>query len=174
MQTAGPVTTEQQTPDTTDEPLVVRAANLPGDGTGDESYIYQTWLGDLREADDSFLPNDLWFPAHREVIRRVLSHPSTQTLVLCDPLAPDNIFGYVVRDPAFLHWIHIRRGTKWRNRGLAKHLLLKTHSHSLPLIWRTKLGHEKLLNPRRSRLARHAWWSTGPSTAASSTSSSPT
>lgn len=125
----------------------------------DLGYVFETWLADLREADASFLPNDLWFPAHREVITRVLAHPDTTAVVLADPVDSSIIYGYLIHDPAFLHWIHIRRG-KWRQKGLAKHLLTATKTSQHPVVWRTKLGMERLENPLRSRLARHAWWST--------------
>lgn len=137
-------------------PFVVREMQ-----PGDEGYVYETWLSDLREADSSFLPNDLWFPAHREVLRRVLEAPGTSSVVLADAVDPSIIYGYLVRDPNFLHWIHIRRG-KWRQKGLAKSLLQSQQATDLPLVWRTKLGHERLNNPLRSRLARHQWWSAAP------------
>lgn len=142
-------------------PFVVR----PAEET-DLGYIFETWLADLREADASFLPNDLWFPAHREAITRVLAHPDTTAVVLADAVSPTIIYGYLVRDPAFLHWVHIRRG-KWRKKGLAKHLLQSTQSQDLPLVWRTKLGMERLTSPVRSRQARHAWWSTASQSKAS-------
>lgn len=143
-------------------PFVIRSME-----PGDEGYVYETWLSDLREADASFLPNDLWFPAHREVLSRVLAHPLTQAVVLADSVDPTIIYGYLIRDPEYLHWVHIRRG-KWRHQNLAKQLLQATKSESLPLVWRTKLGHERLRNPLRSRLARHAWWSTASQSKASS------
>lgn len=125
---------------------------------GDHAYIYETWLADLRENDHSFLPNDVWFPAHRECIRRVLTSPAASAFVLCDNLKPDIIVGYIVFDADYLHWIHIRRG-QWRNRGLARHLLTETQSLSRPLVWKTKLGQLKLRNQLKSRSARHRWWS---------------
>lgn len=143
-------------------PFVVRSAE-----ESDLGYIYETWLADLREADASFLPNDLWFPAHRECLTRVLAGPQTRAYVLADSIDSNIIYGYLVRDDNYLHWVHIRRG-QWRKRGLAKHLLSETQSLSLPLVWRTKAGHERLQNPLRSRQARHAWWSTGERSAPSS------
>lgn len=124
----------------------------------DENYIYETWLGDLRESDPSFLPNDLWFPAHRECIRRVLAGQNTQVFVLCDSQDEDLIIGYLVIDNNYLHWIHIRRG-EWRNRGLAKHLLVQAGAQKHIKVWRTKGGHEKLSNKLDSRRAARAWWS---------------
>ena len=146
-------------------PFVFRSMTV-----ADEGYVYETWLNDLRTTDNSFLPNDLWFPAHREVVKRVLEHPLVQIVVLADAVDPSIIYGYVVRDPEYLHWIHIRRG-KWRLRGLGKLLLERVKAGGLPLVWRTKLGHERLSNPVRSRQARHAWWSTAsPSDTAPSSS----
>ncbi len=137
----------------TELPFVIR----PAEPT-DMGYIFETWLADLREAHASFLPNDVWFPAHREVLSRVLAGPSSCS-VLADKADPRIIYGYLVRDANFLHWVHIRRG-KWRQRGLAKWLMTETGSLELPLVWRTKAGHERLENPLRSRQARHLWWST--------------
>lgn len=136
----------------------------------DEGYVYETWLHDLRETDNSFLPNDLWYPAHREVIKRVLEHPLVQIVVLADAVDEHIIYGFIVRDPEYLHWIHVRRG-KWRGRGLAKLLLERVRAEKLPLVWRTKLGHERMLSPVRARKARHEWWSTAsPSSTAPSSS----
>lgn len=53
----------------------------------DFAYIYQTWLADLRADDPSFLPNDIWFPAHREVLRRTFER--CQTFILADSKEPD-------------------------------------------------------------------------------------
>lgn len=136
------------------------------------NYIYETWLADLRAADASFVPNDLWYPMHRELIRRVLEgtmpdgsilKDKAQVVILADAVVPQNILGYLVRDREYLHWIHIRRGTVWRKRGLAKLLLQQTHSERLPAVWRTKLGLERLQNPSRSRWARSSWWTDAPS-----------
>jgi hypothetical protein len=138
------------------------------------NYIYDSWLADLRDADASFLPNDIFFPAHREVLRRVLEGTSdsgraladkAQVILLSPAKYPADIAGYLVRDRNYLHWIHVRRGKQWRLHGLAKQLLVGTHSEKLPLVWRTKLGHERLQNPLRSRQARHAWWAETPSPA---------
>jgi hypothetical protein len=136
----------------------------------DEAYVYDTWLSDLWLSDNTFLPNDLWYPAHREVIRRVLEHPLVQIVVLADRVDETIIYGYAVRDPEYLHWIHVRRG-KWRKRGLAKKLLQRLRAESLPLVWRTKLGHERLNNAARTSLARHEWWSTAARQAGSASSS---
>ena len=40
---------------------------------GDLAYVFATWLRDLRDADPSGLPDDLWFPPHRAFIERLLA-----------------------------------------------------------------------------------------------------
>lgn len=124
----------------------------------DTGYIMETWLADLRDNDRGFLPNDIWFPAHRACIERVLDSGKVKVKVLCDKIDPNVIVGYIVADDNFIHWIHIRRG-KWRGCGLAKYLMEQTGCLSLSLVWKTKLAHERLRNPVKGQLARRIWWS---------------
>ncbi len=122
----------------------------------DTGYVMQTWLDDLRKADRGFLPNDLWFPAHRECLTRLLAREGTQAKVLCDKENPTIIIAYLVFDDTYLYWIHVRRA--WRMKGVAKHLLTELACINHQLVWPTKLGHERLNNTVSTQSARRAVW----------------
>jgi GNAT superfamily N-acetyltransferase len=113
-----------------------------------------TWLRDLRDADPSPLPDDLYFPAVRTLVERLLGDPQVRCTIAAAADVPDEILGYVVAIPKELVvWTHVRKGL--RGRGLAKLLL-----HSVdcppgtPAAWSTTLGKIRLRNPPRGRLFR--------------------
>lgn len=121
---------------------------------GDTNFVYATWLRDLRAADASALPDDLWFTAHRAYIERVMADPTVRVLVACAADAPNEILGYAVATPnEVLQWVFIRRGL--RRQGLAKRLLTEIQAPpGTPAMWMTPLGRQVLRNPRRSRQLR--------------------
>ena len=125
----------------------------------DLNCIMAWWLRDLRDADPGALPDDLWFPAHREMIERLLADPQVQALVAVDPLSPPNaeILGFVVAEPGkALHWCHIRKGPL-REQGLAKRLLTEANCPpGTPAAWTTPLARKRLRNPWRGRAIRRA------------------
>lgn len=124
-------------------------------GPGDLNYIYSTLLRDLRDADPSGLPDDLWFPPHRAWLDRTLADPSVTCLVAAASDAPREILGYVLGTQGeVLEWVHVRKGAL-RERGIAKMLLLKADlGPATPTRWTTRLGRARLQNPHRSRQLR--------------------
>lgn len=99
------------------DPVILRAM-VPGD----LPYVFSTWLRDLRDADSSGLPDDLWFPAYRALVERILGDRTVLALVAAAADAPTEILGYVVCEPeAVLEWVFVRK--KFRQKGLAKRLL---------------------------------------------------
>lgn len=130
----------------------------------DEAYIMSTWLRDLRDADYSSMPNDLWFDAHRKYITRILSDRRVEVAVLAAADNPSEIIGYGVAIPnEVIFWIQIRRG-KLRHQGLARRLL--THLQCGPqvmLAFQTVLGKIKLKNPYKGRDLRHVMTLQSPS-----------
>jgi hypothetical protein len=133
----------------TDEAVVLREF-----APGDLAYMMSTWLRDLRDADPSPLPDDLYFPAVRTLVERLLGDPQVRCTIAAAADVPDEILGYVVAIPKELVvWTHVRKGL--RGRGLAKLLL-----HSVdcppgtPAAWSTTLGKIRLRNPPRGRLFR--------------------
>lgn len=125
---------------------------------GDLAYVFSTWLRDLRDADPSGLPDDLWFPAHRAFVERLLGEKSTLALVASAADAPTEILGYVVARVApsgaeSLEWIHVRKPL--RGKGLAKRLLVAAAvSETTPARWSTPSSRQRLRNPNRSRQLR--------------------
>jgi len=116
----------------------------------DLKFVYSTWLRDLRHADSSALPDDIWFPAHREYINRVLSDPKVMVVIACPVDAPKDILGYVVAEAGeILHWIQIK--PKFRGKGLCRRLLEASQSLASPATWSTSDARMKLKNRRRSR-----------------------
>jgi GNAT superfamily N-acetyltransferase len=139
----------------TENPVEVR----PGKAS-DLAYVYRTWLDGLRQADPSPLPNDLFFPAHREYINRVLATPGTQLQVVAPSDRSDDIIGYIVAEPAsdtnpgLIQWLFLRPQYRGKHLGLIQLLLAATGASKMPLAWRTS-DSKKLRNPLRSRQSRH-------------------
>lgn len=135
---------------TTDDPIIFRQF-----APGDEAYLMSTWLRDLRDADPSPLPDDLFFPAQRALITRLLASPSVSVTVAAAADSPDEILGYVVAIPQeLLVWIHVRKPL--RRRGLAK-MLLQTADcpPGTPGAWSTVHSKLRLQNPPRGRAVRN-------------------
>lgn len=130
------------------DPVLIR--NL---APGDIPYVFATYLRDLRDADASALPDDLWFAAHRTHLERALGDRSLTTLIAAAADAPDEILGFVIASKEKLVWVQIRKGL--RRQGLAKRLLLQAGvDPQTPAEWMTPLGRQRLPNPRRSRQLR--------------------
>lgn len=121
---------------------------------GDLAYVMSTWLRDLRDADPSPMPDDLYFPAVRALIERLLSDPQVRCTIAAASDKPDEILGYVLAIPKELVlWTHVRKGL--RGRGLAKLLLQSVDCPpGTPAAWSTALGKIRLRNPPRGRALR--------------------
>ncbi len=121
----------------------------------DINFIYANWLRDLRDGDRSALPDDLWFPAHREAITRVLADATVKVVIAHDFKDPNLILGFVVAKPGkWLHWVHIRQKLRQKHTGLVPALLREVGiSEGDPAVWSTPAG-RALRNPPRPRLAR--------------------
>jgi hypothetical protein len=132
------------------DPVLIR--NL---APGDVNFLFATWLRDLRDADASALPDDLWFAAHRSYIERQFADPKVKVLVACAADQPNEILGYIVAEPSeVLQWVFVRKGPL-RGQGLAKRLLEAAKvPPGTPAAWMTPLGRQRLQNPRRSRQLR--------------------
>jgi hypothetical protein len=131
------------------DPVIIRAL-VPGD----LPYVFSTWLRDLRDADPSGLPDDLWFPPHRAFIERRLADRRVVALVAAAADAPTEILGYIVAEPGeVLEWIHVRK--QLRTKGLAKRLLDEAKvPPQTPARWSTPSARSRLQNPCRSRQLR--------------------
>lgn len=121
---------------------------------GDLAYLMSTWLRDLRDADPSPLPDDLYFPAVRALVERLLSDSTVRCTIAAASDMPDEILGYVVAIPRELViWTHVRKGL--RGRGLAKLLLQSADCPpGTPAAWSTALSKIRLSNPARGRSIR--------------------
>ncbi len=120
----------------------------------DLSFIFSTWLRDMRDADGTVLPDDLWFPAHRAYVERVLMDPSVEVHVIVPEDAHTEILAYIVARPSeAIEWLHVRKGPL-RGRGLAKRLMEKARVLDAPSAWMTPLGRKRLRNPWRGRKLR--------------------
>lgn len=127
----------------------------------DLAFVYRNWLADLRDADRSALPNDLWYPAHREAISRVLADPAVTALVVCPSDSIDEILGFAVAEQnVVLHWVFLRKELRGRQTGLVPMLLTAVGAApGTPAAWQHPSG-RALQNPPRSRWARARYAST--------------
>lgn len=130
----------------------------------DLSFIYANWLRGLREADRSALPDDLWFPAHREGINRVLADRRTRVVVACAADDANEILGFAVATPdEVLHWVHVLRVFRGRGLPLVPALLKEAGAPAgTPSAWQVPAG-KALRNPPRPRWARRFYATTSPS-----------
>lgn len=121
---------------------------------GDLAYIMSTWLRDLRDADPSPMPDDLYFPAQRALIERLLGSNQVRCTIAAASDRPDEILGYAVAIPGeLLIWLHVRKPL--RKQGLGK-LMLNALSLSpgTPGAWSTFHSKTRLQNPPRGRAVR--------------------
>jgi hypothetical protein len=121
---------------------------------GDLAYIFSTVLRDMRDADGSALEDDLFFPAHRLHLERMLQDPTVEVHVLAAEDDHNEILGFVIARPTQeLLWVHVRKGPL-RERGLAKRLMAEARVLDAPAAWTTPLGRRRLRNPWRGRKLR--------------------
>lgn len=132
------------------DPVLIREVT-----EGDLNAIFAWWLRDLRDADPGALPDDLWFPAHRAHIERLLGDEKIKARVACAADAPNEILGFAVAEPnEVLWWVHVRRDGGLRGHGLAKRLLNAVEAPpGTPAAWTTPDA-RKLKNPWRGRRVR--------------------
>lgn len=121
---------------------------------GDTAYMMSTWLRDLRDADSSPMPDDLYFPPVRALVERLLADPQVRCTIAAAADMPNEILGYVVAIPKeLILWTHVRKGL--RGRGLAKLLLQSVDCPpGTPAAWATALSKIRLRNPPRGRQVR--------------------
>lgn len=138
-----------------DDGVLIRPMDSSEGPDGDLAYVFSTFLRDLRDADPSSLPADLWFAAHREYLLRTLADKRVVALVAAAADQPREILGYVIARPEEeLVWVHVRRGPL-RERGLAKMLLEQVKcGPTVPAAWMTRLGRSRLQNRLGSRRLR--------------------
>lgn len=136
--------------DVSADPVIVRQAVA-----GDLGFIFSTLLRDLRDSDPSALPDDLWFPAHRAYVERLLADQGVTVLVAAAADKPTEILGYILAEPGeVLHWVMVRKGPL-REKGLAKRLLTEANCPpGTPAAWATRFSRARLQNPCRSRQIR--------------------
>ena len=124
---------------------------------GDLPYLYATGLRTWRGLDNSALPDDLWFAAHREVLNRLLGSSKTEVLIACSSDLPNEILGYIIAEPALDNsegalWLtYVRKSL--RRMGLCRQLMEAAGvSQKTPSAWAVRdVG---LRNPMRSRQLR--------------------
>jgi hypothetical protein len=136
---------------TTDDTVIFREY-----APSDEHYLLATWLRDLRDADPSPVPDDLFFTAHRALIARLMADPTVRCTIAAAADNPREIFGYVVAIPEeLLIWTHVRKPL--RRRGLAKMMLQRAQCPpGTPGAWATVHSKLRLQNPPRGRSVRSA------------------
>lgn len=141
--------------ETNPEVVAIREA-MPGD----MNFIYATWLRDLRHSDGSPLPDDLFFPAWRELVTRVLSDEKVSVLVVHPTDAPSEILGYIVAEQNEVLWnLYVK--PKFRGHKLAKRLLQAAKAEGAVAAWTTPAAKLRLKNRRRPRQLRSRYAASG-------------
>lgn len=115
----------------------------------DYVFIMDSWMRCLRKSPDSYLPDELFFPANRTVAARLLQSASCDVLVTPDN--HDTILGYIVYEKNVVHWIYIKRD--FRESGLAKLLIDRLPGPTI-LTMSTPLGRKRLRYPIKPKLLR--------------------
>jgi GNAT superfamily N-acetyltransferase len=96
-------------------PYVLRDS-LPSD----EPWIFSSWLRQLRrERSYELVANEQLFDAGHRRIERLLR--SSRTVVAVDPVASENLLGYLCADDAAVHWCYVK--SVYRGFGLGRVLL---------------------------------------------------
>lgn len=87
----------------------------------DEAFIYNSWLKSYRDSPTvRSVPNSLYFAAHHDVIEQLLSSPTANVIIACNPEDPEQIYGYGVGDVGVIHWIYVKH--PFRGNGLGRAL----------------------------------------------------
>ena len=131
-----------------DEPVKIRQT-VPGD----LPYIYATGLRTWRSLDNSCLPDDLFYPAYRSVLDRLLGSAETEALVACSSDMPNEILGYIVAKKDELWLVYVRKSL--RQMGLCRQLMAAAKvDQKTPSAWGARdVG---LKNPLKSRSLRQS------------------
>lgn len=123
----------------------------------DLAYIYKTWLSEAAEEFQAALPSDIFYPAWRTYVTRVLSDPAVEVSVACPSDRPTDILGYIAgtHEPHGneLVWLFVR--PKLRRKGLEELLLQRCGLVSAPAVWRTKQMKTALPALQRARTRRN-------------------
>lgn len=103
----------------------------------DHAFLFDSWLRSFRASHESGpYPPDLYYPAVRTAVERILARPTARVLVAEDETT-DVILGYVVHEPGWQRWSRRRRELEVyhvahyafvrelaRGKGIGKYLLL--------------------------------------------------
>jgi hypothetical protein len=91
---------------------------IRGPQKADVPFIMDSWLSSLRPIYQS-LPDDLFFPAYRQLIKRILATSQVRVLV-----EGDRILGYAVSNDAegILQWLYLRKPNEQQAQMLLAHL----------------------------------------------------
>lgn len=119
---------------------------IRGPQKADVPFIMDSWLSSLRPIYQS-LPDDLFFPAYRQLIKRILATSQVRVLV-----EGERILGYAVSNDAegLLQWLYLRKPNEQQAKMLLAHLPPKPN-----YTMRTKQSRELLGSLQEWLLRRH-------------------
>lgn len=131
----------------------------------DVNLFMDSLLGELRRAYPA-LPDDLFFPAHRELVRRILTDQKARVRILCLAESPDIIAGYSVSldEEDVVLWLYLKDKYKTQENKnlLLQHLKQPSLGMLCPSLRGLPLRPMSLRRLRKSRTSSL----TGPSIAA--------
>jgi GNAT superfamily N-acetyltransferase len=90
----------------------------------DDALIYRSWLKSYAKADAvSWVPRDVYLREYHRVVKELILR--SKTLVACDPLAPDVIWGFIVFEEKshslVLHYLYVKQVN--RRAGIGRRLV---------------------------------------------------
>lgn len=88
----------------------------------DEGFVYSNVLRDWRQGDVTPLPDDLWFPAARELLTRLLASREVSVFILHPTDSSQEILGYVIAEGKCLWASYLRKS--FRDPSLKLHEML--------------------------------------------------
>lgn len=102
----------------------------------DHAFVYNSFLKSYRDSPMvRGVPNTIYFAKQHDLIELILTSPTSQAVVACNPTDPTQIYGYLLGQafPAIhegsqaiaigLHWVYVKQ--PFRNLGIAKTLYEK-------------------------------------------------
>lgn len=96
----------------TNLPIAIRQASNPDD----LAFFFSASLraNYLLSSTNRLIPPEIYYPAHKRVLQRVMDRVNAKLLIACDDAEPDVIYGFVLAEPVhgILHFTYVKKALR--------------------------------------------------------------
>lgn len=107
----------------------------------DRAFVLASWLKSYKLSEFAHaIPSRVYYTWHQKIIDQILSVPTNQVTIVCDPDDSSHILGFMVNNTQtpIIHYIYVKHA--FRRRGLAAYLMsLMPPSENLVCTHKPKL-----------------------------------